>query len=363
MHLPTLLLAALLTPFIAADCECGYALTLDAHPPQPDERHVFTELTESNFARLHAGGDGDIRRNTDWAPQAFNVSAERGRGAYGEMFSARNIDMLAGDGGLRLTVGSELVRGMVPTAEVATRRLDMMWGTFRASMRLTGVEGTCAAFFWYFNDTQEIDMEFLSKDFNHANGSYPVNLVLQSLEAAAANYDASHTGSFVRAYLPFDPTAGFHEYRIDYFAGRVRFYADGVVLAQMDGPAVPVTAGHLIMRHWSNGNKLWSGGPPERDAAVVVKYVKAYFNSSSPKRQGDWERRCRNPKELSAVCDIPNVTAKNLAAQDWFFSENANMTNNQTVHGLNGVSGRRVEAVSGVMWALLLVSGCALVLL
>jgi hypothetical protein len=148
MHLQALLLAVLLTPFAAADCECGYALTLDAHPPQPDERHVFTELTESNFARLHAAGDDDVRRNTDWAPQAFNVSAERGRGAYGEMFSARNVDMLAGDGGLRLTVGSELVRGMVPTAEVATRRLDMMWGTFRASMRLTGVEGTCAAFFW-----------------------------------------------------------------------------------------------------------------------------------------------------------------------------------------------------------------------
>lgn len=146
MHLPTLLLALLFTPLVAADCECGYALTVDAHPPQPAERYVFTELTESNFPRL---GD-NVRRNTDWAPQVFNVSAERGRGAYGEMFSARNVDMLAeGDGGgLRLTVGSELVKGMVPTAEVATRREDMIYGTFRASMRLTGVEGTCAAFFW-----------------------------------------------------------------------------------------------------------------------------------------------------------------------------------------------------------------------
>lgn len=151
MHLPALLLALLLTPLATADCECGYALTIDApsldtHPPHPPERHVFTELTESNFPRL---GD-NVRRNTDWAPQVFNVSAERGRGTYGEMFSARNVDMLAeGDGGgLRLTVGSELVKGMVPTAEVATRREDMMWGTFRASMRLTGAEGTCAAFFW-----------------------------------------------------------------------------------------------------------------------------------------------------------------------------------------------------------------------
>jgi len=206
-------------------------------------------------------------------------------------------------------------------------------------------------------------MEFLSKDFNRSSNTYPVNLVLQSHEAAAANYDASHTRGFAKVNLPFDPTSGFHEYRIDYLAGRVIFYADGVVLAQMDGPEVPVTAGHLIMRHWSNGNKVWSGGPPSRDAAIAVQYVKAYFNSSSPKRHGDWERRCRSPGAAKAVCDIPNFTAKNLVAGNWFFSENTNMTNNQTVHGMNGGSGRRMEAVSAAMWALLLVSGCAVVLL
>ena len=190
-------------------------------------------------------------------------------------------------------------------------------------------------------------MEFLSKDFDRSNNSYPVNLVLQSHEAAAANFDASHTSGFVKAYLP----------------GRVFFYADGLLLAQMDGSAVPVTAGHLILRHWSNGNKLWSGGPPGRDAAMVVKYVKAYFNSSTPKRQGDWERRCRQPGAVDAICDIPNLTPKNLVAEDWFFSEKANMTNNQTVYGLNGASGRKAEAAGSAIWALLLVSGCALALL
>ena len=147
LHLPPLLLTLLLLlplPLALADCECGYALTLDsAH-----ERHVFTELTESNFAHLQHKGDTNMQRNKDWAPQVFNVTAEQGRGDHGEMFAVRNVDMPADPGGLRLTVGSELVKGMVPTAEVATRRQDMMWGTFRASMRMTGVEGTCAAFFW-----------------------------------------------------------------------------------------------------------------------------------------------------------------------------------------------------------------------
>jgi hypothetical protein len=49
---------------------------------------------------------------------------------------------------LELVVQSELVDGMVPVAELATRRLDLMWGTFRAGMKVSRVGGTCAAFFW-----------------------------------------------------------------------------------------------------------------------------------------------------------------------------------------------------------------------
>jgi hypothetical protein len=53
-----------------------------------------------------------------------------------------------GNRGLELVVRSELVDGMVPVAELATRRLDLMWGTFRAGMKVSRVGGTCAAFFW-----------------------------------------------------------------------------------------------------------------------------------------------------------------------------------------------------------------------
>src|SRR4051794_12067529 len=117
-------------------------------------------------------------------------------------------------------------------------------------------------------------MEFLSKDYDAQTNSYPVNLVLQSREAVEQGYDAHRTQNFVKAYLPFNPTDGVHEYRIDYLPGRVRFYADEKLLADMGGPAVPNHAGHLVLQHWSNGNLLWSGGPPARDAATTVAYVK-----------------------------------------------------------------------------------------
>ncbi|KAK4155886.1 beta-glucanase [Chaetomidium leptoderma] len=368
-----------------ADCECGYLSTINdttststTSTSNNKNQALFTDLLETDFTRLPSLSlspqqQQEQEKQRDWAPQAFNLTRQRARGEYGEMFAVENINLVhkkkeGGEeekerGGVELVVrgGGVVVDGMVPVAELDTERMDLFWGTFRAMMRVSGVRGTCAAFFWYFDDTQEIDMEFLSKDFNATNSSYPVNLVLQSREAAMAGYDASKTGNFVKVYLPFDPSEDFHEYRIDYLPGRVFFYADGVVLAQMDGPAVPSSPGHLILQHWSNGNKYWSGGPPAEDAALVVMYVKAYFNSSLVQRQQDWENRCRDPTAPNAVCRIPDVTPGNSSAADWFFKDHGNMTNNQTISEQS--EGLRLkEPWWPAMGWLLLVAGLAVAL-
>lgn len=189
-------------------------------------------------------------------------------------------------------------------------------------------------------------MEFLSKDFHAENASFPVNLVLQSRASAAAGADASRTPTYAVANLPFDPRADFHEYRVDFLPGRVRFLADGAVLAEMDDPAgVPAHAGHLSLNQWSNGNAAWSGGPPARDAVMEVRYVKAYFNSSDGGRVRDAAARCggsrggEGEQEQGAVCDIPEVAAGNDSAAGWFFSGHKNMTGNQTVSTDSGISG------------------------
>lgn len=202
-------------------------------------------------------------------------------------------------------------------------------------------------------------MEFLSKDFRDDNASYPVNLVLQSREAAEAGNDASATPSFQTVNLPFNPTTGFHEYRIDFIPNRVVFYADGAQLANMSGDAVPTAAGHLIMSHWSNGNPLWSGGPPARDAAMAARYVKAYFNSSAEQRRADFERRCVDASAQGAVCEIPAVVPGNDSAAGWFFSDQGNMTGNQTVSGAGGTGGGgpRLGMMPWALMATLLVAG------
>ncbi|KAI5863214.1 concanavalin A-like lectin/glucanase domain-containing protein [Durotheca rogersii] len=207
---------------------------------------------------------------------------------------------------------------MISSAEVETRS-SQYYGTFRAGIKITDVPGTCTSFFWYMNDTQEIDVEFLSSQFGKDNGTFPVSLVLRASTpgAASAGPDrARKTGSaFKKVHLPFDPTADFHEYRFDFLPDEVLFYADATLLAEMNQTSVPLGPGRLHISHWSNGNVGWSSSshspqlppaPPATDAITTVSYVKAYFNASAePSPDDDRQARCRDPAAASAVCAIP----------------------------------------------------------
>ncbi|KAJ4413587.1 hypothetical protein N0V82_008448 [Gnomoniopsis sp. IMI 355080] len=339
-----LALVALSPQLAKADCECGYRVTIPSNGTnttltEPDssisQQYILTDLLETNFANI-----SDVSKNTDWIRQAFNKTAEQSAGTYGEMMAVDNIESVLGTG-LEITLRgeSDLVEGMVQGGEIDSARTDMLYGTFRSSMKLTGVSGTVSAFFFYFNDSQEIDMEFLSREFITDNATYPVNLVLQSQASEAAG-SASHTSTFQVINLSFDPRADFHEYRFDWVPGGVVFLADGAVLAEMNQTGgVPTHAGHLALNHWSNGNAGWSGGPPASDAVMEVRYLKAYFNSSDTARQSAFAERCVDSAAAGAVCDIPDVTAGNDTAAGWFFTGQKNMTANQTVSSDSGITG------------------------
>ncbi|KAL8768948.1 MAG: hypothetical protein Q9209_005003 [Squamulea sp. 1 TL-2023] len=331
----TLLTSAIIFVSTAwADCECGYTVN----------GTLYTDLSETDF--LHIKNINE----SGWLPQVYTVERETARGPFGKDASAKQVTtnplksrydwagdgIHGGDAGLQIVVSNPGKNGVIPMGELGTNRTDMLYGSFRAAIKLTGQEGTCGAFFWYLDDTQEIDMEFLSSQFNET--SHPVNLVLQSKAAVDAGYDAGNTDSFQTHQLPFDPSEGFNEYRFDWFEDRVEFYANGVLLKSMSGEGVPSDPGHLMLSQWSNGDPKWSGGPPARDAIMTVSYVKGYFNSSDTKRQSAWENRCKDINAPNATCEVPEITAppqNNATAKTFFFSQQQNMTVNQTVSGGN----------------------------
>ncbi|CZT03132.1 related to xyloglucan endo-transglycosylase-like protein [Rhynchosporium agropyri] len=317
--------------------------------------YIYTDLLETDF--LHSDS---IAKNTDWQIQNYSVTAAANRGRFGMEFNTANVKLnriedpknwtgpgeFGGDPGLQMSVESNVTTaGFTLCAQINSARQDMMDGTFRALIKLPPVSGTCSAFFWYHNDSEEIDMELLSSQFNRNKDEFLVNLVHQSTQSAAQGFSVIGKDYQVVS-LPVDPTSGFHEYRIDYTDGIILFYIDSLVIGAMNStkPDVP---GHLILTQWSNGDPGWSGGPPVAPAVLSVGYVKAYFNSSDPVRQGDAERRCNDPSEPGAVCDIEDYTppanitslVNNLqipALDTPFFSNRENMTNNQTVHRSDG---------------------------
>jgi beta-glucanase (GH16 family) len=171
----------------------------------------------------------------------------------------------------------------------------------------------------FFNNSQEIDLEFLSKQFNESGGA--VNLVLQTPESVVHGYDASNTSEFRVQPLPFRPDEEFHEYRFDWTPEKVSFYVDGKWIYEMT-ENIPTEGGRLFLNHWSNGDPLWSAGPPEKDTPMTISYIKAYFNSTSEERHKVHQERCPN-YDPNKVCAIPaqDKAPNGKNAQTYFFTQ------------------------------------------
>lgn len=306
-------------------CECGFNVKLSPSNNSSPVEATFINTIESDFTQI---------QQSSWDPDWFIVTYNQTTGFLGKIAETRNVlynhvvdntstsspGIFSGDPGVQLIVRSTLQNGMVPMGELRMKRQDIQYGSFRSRIKFTGINGTCGAYFWvrillsilrlriytdklpqYYNDTQEIDMEVLSRE--QSTSSSALNLVLQSEQSAQADFNAANTSSFKIAQLGFRADAQFHEYRIDWTPDQVSFFVDGNWIAEMT-TNVPVTGGRLIFNHWSNGNPGWSAGPPAADATMTVAYMKAYFNSSDPSINQDFSASCVDPGVTNASCQI-----------------------------------------------------------
>ena len=131
-------------------------------------------------------------------------------------------------------------------------------GSYTARMRLPHAPSSITGFFLYEppDYASEIDIEIYNDSSRR--------MVLYSTYAGGAQ---THTQTLT---LPFDPTAGFHNYRFDHAPGSVKFYADGVLMKEWtDG--LPQTSMHLYVNAWF---PTWlEGRKPNKDKYVLVDSV------------------------------------------------------------------------------------------
>ncbi|KAF3031289.1 hypothetical protein E8E12_001111 [Didymella heteroderae] len=262
-----------------------------------------------------------LDNSRDWKIKNLRLDYNPGNGRFGRIVEERNVILnpardpsVAPDGpslqgtdidaGLQLIVRSELAEGnLVSSGQIQSIREDVRFGSFRAYMRSTPIDGTCAASFWYHNDSQEIDIELLSRQ--REGDRQPINLSVHSNESVANNYDATGTTGFVEGQVDFDPADGFHEYRYDWSPEVVRFWSDGKWLGDIV-EFIPTTPGYFQLSHWSNGFARWSAGPPMQDAVITVAYFMGYFNSTDAKHVEDFAARCGGSRDTENVCIVSN---------------------------------------------------------
>ncbi|KAJ4334774.1 hypothetical protein N0V87_006578 [Didymella glomerata] len=300
--------------FISADCECGYRVPSSGNPQEPTKYLLFTDSIQTDFRGMTSLND-----SSDWKIKDLRLEYVPNKSRFGRIVEDRNVifnpavdPLVTPDGpsqqgadvdaGLQLIVRSELVEdNLVSTGQIQSIREDVRFGSFRAYMKSTPINGTCAASFWYHNDSQEIDIELLSRQ--REDGRQPINLSVQSNESVANDYDATGTTGFIEGQADFDPADGFHEYRYDWSPDVISFWADGGWLGDIVD-FIPTTPGYFQLSHWSNGFAGWSAGPPSQDALIMVAYFRGYFNSTDPVRAQEFEERCGGGRSAGSVCDV-----------------------------------------------------------
>lgn len=106
--------------------------------------------------------------------------------------------------------------------------------------------------FFYHNDTQEIDIEYLTDPKSLSNNGprrpIPLWYTNQAVDPAE-EVRTSATGT-----APKDCTNVAHEYRIDWTDGFTAFYLDGVLQTKYTAN-VPSIPGPWVWNNWANGNK------------------------------------------------------------------------------------------------------------
>jgi beta-glucanase (GH16 family) len=170
--------------------------------------------------------------------------------------SAQNVSVAGGILTLKLSAAPP---GTKPVcAEIASKRSDLRYGSYRASIRTSRVPGGVVGWFVYRDSPlNEIDVEMLTKDKND------LHFTLHHIQTDV---------DYKLVKLDFDPAADFHEYRFDWHPGSVDYFVDGKPAGSL-AKQVPDQAAAMMLNHWSGNIADWGGPAPLEDMYMDVDWV------------------------------------------------------------------------------------------
>jgi hypothetical protein len=165
--------------------------------------------------------------------------------------SPQNVDIDNGHARIRIPAGT-LASGELASVDY------FKYGTYRASMLLPPVAGLVAAFFLFHGpagSNDEIDIEI----YNCDGWQIEFTTWVQGVRT-----------NTVKKPLEFDPSAGYHEYRIDFYPQGLSFLIDGQPW-QTYTSGLPTETMNLFVNTWFPD---WLPGvPPSTDKYTYVDWV------------------------------------------------------------------------------------------
>ncbi|TNY23766.1 concanavalin A-like lectin/glucanase domain-containing protein [Rhodotorula diobovata] len=179
------------------------------------------------------------------------------------MMTPDNVDIV--DGALRLKVTGQTGSGQVQSAEVATAEQAILYGKVTTRAKASPVAGVCHGFFFYDKDNREVDIELLTSYYTEGRGDSVkpgIQFTNHPLTPDGEMYNEVH------AY-PWDATADFHDYTVEWTADETIFSLDGEVIATFT-TNVPKKPMAFNWNSWSSGEPNWSAGPPTEDSYLLI---------------------------------------------------------------------------------------------
>jgi licheninase len=195
-----------------------------------------------------AARSGDFRDEftTFDARQWVKISRPFGHGTL----DSANVSVANGLLGLKLPAGK------LDGAEMRSTSLYRN-GSYRVSMKVASAPSSLTAFFLYRKPdyAQEIDIEI----FNDT-----------SRRVWFSTYSGGAQTNTIEKQLPFDATADFHEYAIEYDPGTVRFLVDGVEMPSWTS-GVTRSSMYLFANTWFPS---WLAGErPATDRYTTIDWI------------------------------------------------------------------------------------------
>ncbi|WVQ77884.1 hypothetical protein IAR50_007589 [Cryptococcus sp. DSM 104548] len=275
------------------NCSCGYKISsLDNQYFPYKFSFAFSSVDD---------GDADALSDQKWVLNDGDIvgGAANGNRCWGRK---DNIYIDGGDLVLKVPKNQTLSSNM-SCAEIAFEETNITGGIFQTTAMLSGVDGTCQAF-WLNHSiatqyADEVDIEVISSTID-TDGIWYSNWPPNGDPNDPDSLTSVHTNDAVPGLNNSDPRKTYNNYTIAWLDESTNRYYNG---AKQDSPTdnQPEHSMIFVINNWSNGGSGWTLGPPtEEDSLLKVKSVLLYYKTANVSQMSDLGGDCQD----SDVCTV-----------------------------------------------------------